>query len=84
MEYTPLLRQSGELLIHELSTLQLIRILYFSNKLKNVIRDHQDTLDYYLVEALKESDIKNLEDDLSNMDVSPMLLDDVRKVSADF
>ena len=84
MEYTPLLRQSGELLIHELSTLQLIRILYFSNKLKNVIRDHQDALDYYLVEALKESDIKNLEDDLSNMDVSPMLLDDVRKVSADF
>ena len=71
-------------MIHELSTLQLIRILYFSNKLKNVIRDHQDTLDYYLVEALKESDIKNLEDDLSNMDVSPMLLDDVRKVSADF
>ena len=58
--------------------------MYFSNKLKNVIRDHQDTLDYYLVEALKESDIKNLEDDLSNMDVSPMLLDDVRKVSADF
>ena len=49
-----------------------------------MIRDHQDTLDYYLVEALKESDIKNLEDDLSNMDVSPMLLDDVRKVSADF
>ena len=84
MEYTPLLRQSGELLIHELSTLQLIRILYFSNKLKNVIRDHHDTLDYYLVEALKESDIKNLEDDLSNMDVSPMLLDDVRKVSAEF
>ena len=58
--------------------------MYFSNKLKNVIRDHQDTLDYYLVEALKESDIKNLEDDLSNMDVSPMLLDDVRKVSAEF
>ena len=49
-----------------------------------MIRDHHDTLDYYLVEALKESDIKNLEDDLSNMDVSPMLLDDVRKVSAEF
>ena len=73
------------MLIDELTinnTSKLLRILYFSNKLKNVIRDHQDTLDYYLVEALKESDIKNLEDDLSNMDVSPMLLDDVRKVSA--
>ena len=75
------------MLIDELTinnTSKLLRILYFSNKLKNVIRDHQDTLDYYLVEALKESDIKNLEDDLSNMDVSPMLLDNVRKVSADF
>lgn len=56
------------------------RILYFTNRLKNVLRDHQQSLDYYLVEALKESDIRNLEDDVSNMDVGLEVLDQVRKV----
>ena len=54
--------------------------MYFTIRLKNVLREHQESLDYYLVEAVKQSDIKNLEEDVSKMEVSLEILDQVRNV----
>ena len=62
------------------TTQETISIIYFSNKLKGLIRENRDLLRVYIVETLKGQEIMEIQQKVSQMDVSREVMDDVKKV----
>ena len=62
------------------TTQETVSIIYFSNKLKQLIRDNRDLLRVYIVETLNGQEIMEIQKNISQMDVSREVMDDVKKV----
>ena len=62
------------------TTQETVSIIYFSNKLKGLIMDNRDLLRVYIVETLKGQEMIEIQEKVSQMDVSREVMDDVKKV----
>ena len=62
------------------TTQETISILYFSNKLRQLIIDNRDILRVYIVETLKGQEIIEIQERVSQMEVSREVMDYVKEV----
>ena len=62
------------------TTQETVSIIYFSNKLKQLIRNNRDQGRIHLVEMLSGEEILEIQQNISQMDVSREVMDDVKRV----
>ena len=62
------------------TTQETVSIIYFSNKLKQFIRNNRDLLRQHIVEILNGQEIMDIQQSISQMDVSREVMEDVKKV----
>ena len=74
----PRKKKEAELSLY--TTQETIAIIFYTTKLRQIVKDNRDLLNIYLIEALKGSDLKETEERLSQMDVNFELMDNFKKV----